>query len=216
MINLTITGTLLSTELVNAERQYTKGRFMLTQKDKDDKIINCEVEIRAFNNVYSKDTSAVLRDYLSQIPPGTKLLITGKWFTDIKNKERGVVHTQHIVLNTVIPIHESLDFNSLEIVGRQIKVAEIKYFEKSSKADTSLAINLDKDLSCFYTCQAWGKTATRLSDYSAKGSLIGFEGRLIINAWTGQDGVLKQYLNVLISRIELMGGRTVPHDRQPY
>ena len=64
----------------------------------------------------------------------------------------------------------------------------------------------------FINCQAWGKTAEVLGQYTQKGSRIGVVGRIQVRSYDAQDGTKRWVTEVIVDELEFLeskgGGQT--------
>lgn len=95
----------------------------------------------------------------------------------------------------------SLSFNQVNLCGTLTRDAEIGYTPKGTAvAKFSLAINRvykdgdgKKHEECdFIDCEAWGKTAEIIGEWTAKGHTIFIEGRLKLDQWTDKESGKKR------------------------
>ena len=69
--------------------------------------------------------------------------------------------------------------NSINIIGRLTKDVEIRYTTNNKMvASFGIAVRKDKENTNFFNCEAWGRTAELLRDYTNKGNMIGIFGEL--------------------------------------
>lgn len=112
--------------------------------------------------------------------------------------------------------------NRIELIGRLTKDAEIRQTQSGKTvAAFTLAVNRrfksqgqpDAD---FFRCQAWGKTAEVLHQYTHKGSQIGVSGRLQNRSYENQQGQKVEITEVIVESMDLLDSRnngTQPADR---
>lgn len=64
----------------------------------------------------------------------------------------------------------------------------------------------------FINCQAWGKTAELLGQYTKKGSRVGVVGRMQVRSYDGTDGIKRWVTEVIVDELEFLeskgGGQT--------
>lgn len=84
--------------------------------------------------------------------------------------------------------------NNVVLVGRLTKDIELKR-TPSDKVVTSFTIACNRRYQTdgqptadFINCQAWGKTAENMANYTRKGSLIGVEGRIQTRSYEDNNG----------------------------
>jgi single-strand DNA-binding protein len=105
------------------------------------------------------------------------------------------------------------DINSVVLVGRLTRNAELKYTNTGmAVSKISLAINRKRkkddqwvDEVNFFDVSIWGKTAESLQPYLLKGKQIGVSGELRQNRWE-QEGQSKSRVEVVAINVQLLGG----------
>ena len=129
---------------------------------------------------------------------GTHVLITGRLQEDMT-----------LVADSIQPIPESVKLNRITLVGRTGKDTTIRYFESGkSVAETSLAVNRNKETTDWFKVTFWDKEAEVAYNYCPKGKQIGVTGRLNVDVWNDkQTGELRVKPVVVVERLELLGGK---------
>ncbi|MCC3438580.1 single-stranded DNA-binding protein [Microcoleus sp. PH2017_05_CCC_O_A] len=99
--------------------------------------------------------------------------------------------------------------NTIILVGRLGRDPEITYFQSgSSVTKSSLAIKRKmSDETDWFSIEAWGKTGEVLTNYTRKGNLVGVEGQVTVESWTGHNGEFHSKLVVKIQRVTLLEKR---------
>ncbi len=103
--------------------------------------------------------------------------------------------------------------NSVVIVGRAGRDAEIKYYESGkSRATFSLAVNrwdskTSSEVTDWFNIETWDKQAEFASNYLKKGRLAAIEGRIRTSAWTDQTGESRKSYVVTATNIRLLGSK---------
>ena len=103
--------------------------------------------------------------------------------------------------------------NTVVIVGRAGRDAEIKYYESGkSRATFSLAVNrwdskTSSEVTDWFNIEVWDKQAEFASNYLKKGRLAAIEGRIRTNNWTDQPGESTQSYIVTATNIKLLGSK---------
>ena len=105
-------------------------------------------------------------------------------------------------------------FNSVTLMGNLTRDPEVRVTPKGMPvARVSLAINRrwrteageERDEVTFVECDAWGKTAELLQQYTGKGDPLFVSGRLKLDTWkdktTGQD---RSRLGVVIEQMQFL------------
>jgi single-strand DNA-binding protein len=106
--------------------------------------------------------------------------------------------------------------NVVILKGNLTRGVELKHGQYGAIAGFGLAMNRrtkNGTETTFVECEAWGKTAENISKYFNKGKPILVEGRLKLNAWTGQDGQKKSTLRVTVNNFEFVGGTQATGDQ---
>ncbi len=114
--------------------------------------------------------------------------------------------------------------NRIELIGRLTKDAEIRQTQSGKTvAAFTLAVNRPfarkdsgQQTADFIRCQAWGKTAEVLHQYTHKGSQIGVSGRLQNRSYENQQGQKVEITEVIVESMDLLDSRnngTQPADR---
>lgn len=105
------------------------------------------------------------------------------------------------------------DINSVVLVGRLTRNAELKYTNTGmAVSKISLAINRGYkkddqwvDEVNYFDVTIWGKTAESLQQYLIKGKQIGVEGELRQSRWE-QDGKTHSKVEINANKVMLLGG----------
>lgn len=101
--------------------------------------------------------------------------------------------------------------NKVILVGRLTRDSEIKSTNSGKTvANFNLAVdrrfkNKDGQKEAdFINCQAWGKTAELLGQYTQKGSRIGVVGRMQVRSYDGTDGIKRWVTEVIVDELEFL------------
>lgn len=103
--------------------------------------------------------------------------------------------------------------NITNLTGRLTKDIELRTTQSGKTvANFTLAVNRrfksqgqpDAD---FFRCQAWGKTAEVLHQYTHKGSQIGVSGRLQNRSYENQQGQKVEITEVIVESMDLLDKR---------
>jgi single-strand DNA-binding protein len=102
-----------------------------------------------------------------------------------------------------------MGINSIHLVGRAGRDAEIKYFESGAiKGNFSIAVNRPKSKSDepdWFELELWGKTAEVAGNYVKKGHLVGVKGSLKIESWTDKNtGATRSKTIVKVEKLDLL------------
>jgi len=106
----------------------------------------------------------------------------------------------------------SSDLNSISLVGRLTKDAELKFTNSGTAvAELGIAVNESvkrgdvwEDEASFFNCQLWGKRAESLAQYLTKGTRIAIDGRLKQSRWE-VEGQKRSSVGIKIGSIQLLG-----------
>ena len=105
------------------------------------------------------------------------------------------------------------DINSVVIVGRLVRDAELKFTANGSAVTKlSIAVNRRKksgdswvDEAAFFDVTIWGKQGEALSKYLTKGKQVGIEGELRQDRWE-QEGKSRSKVYISANNVQLLGG----------
>lgn len=106
--------------------------------------------------------------------------------------------------------------NSVVLVGRAGRDAEIRYLEPSGTAKTTFNLAVDRpvkrtegvDTTDWFRIELWEKQAQIAADYVRKGTLVGIQGRLEIQRWKDQtSGQWREMPVVRATNLRLLGKR---------
>lgn len=104
------------------------------------------------------------------------------------------------------------DINSVTVVGRLTRDAELKY-TNSGTAITNMSIAVNrrvksgdqwKDEASFFDVVLWGKLGEKLSQYLLKGKQIAISGELEQKRWE-KDGQKRSKVEIKATSIQLLG-----------
>ena len=101
--------------------------------------------------------------------------------------------------------------NRVILVGRLTKSPDVKN-TTTGKAVASFNLAVDRRFknkdgqkeADFINCQAWGKTAELLGQYTQKGSRIGVVGRMQVRSYDGADGIKRWVTEVIVDELEFL------------
>lgn len=109
----------------------------------------------------------------------------------------------------------SQDINTVVIVGRCTRDAELKYLA-SGQALSNFSVATNRrikkgdewvDDTSFVEFTLWGKQAEGLNKYLTKGTQVVIQGHIKQERWTDKDGANKSKLAVHVDDIQLVGGK---------
>ena len=106
---------------------------------------------------------------------------------------------------------ETVDINSVVVVGRSGRDAEIRYFE-SGKVVTSFSVAVNRPMkdgpTDWFDIELWGKQAEVAGEYVKKGTLVGIEGKIRWDSWNRKDnGELQTKPLIVGDSIRLLGSK---------
>ena len=106
--------------------------------------------------------------------------------------------------------------NNVTILGRLVRNADFNKFDNNAVARFTLAVDkglskekkeemeaLGKPTADFIPCQAWGKTAEFINNYTEKGSRIAVVGRIQTGSYE-KDGQMVYTTDVLVQNVEVI------------
>lgn len=101
--------------------------------------------------------------------------------------------------------------NNVTLAGRLTKDVEIKYTQAGKAVSRfTLAVNRSfknangEQEADFIQCQAWGKTAEALANFTSKGQLIGVEGQIRTGSYENQQGQRVYTTDIVADRIAFL------------
>ena len=104
--------------------------------------------------------------------------------------------------------------NTVVLVGRVGRDAEIKYFESGKvKANFSIAVNrwdakTKSEIADWFNIDVWDKLAEFAGEYVKKGVQVVVEGRIAQNKWTDKaTGNDRESFLVIANTIRLLGSK---------
>ena len=104
--------------------------------------------------------------------------------------------------------------NTVVLVGRVGRDAEVKYFESGKvKANFSVAVNrwdakTKTEIPDWFNIDVWDKQAEFAGEYVKKGALIAIEGRINQAKWTDKaTGEARESFFVIANGIRLLGSK---------
>jgi single-strand DNA-binding protein len=116
-------------------------------------------------------------------------------------------------------------FNQVMLIGNLTRDPEMRYTPKGTAvARVSLAINrkwrndagVEQDEVTFVDCDAWGKTAELVAQYTAKGDPIFVTGRLKLDSWEDKKTQEKKTrLGVVIENMQFLRSKPDGERRAP-
>lgn len=111
-------------------------------------------------------------------------------------------------------IEKEVLMNTVVLVGRVGRDAEIRYFETGKvKANFSIAVNrwdskTKSEITDWFNIDVWDKQAEFAGEYVKKGVLVAIEGRIAQNKWTDKaTGNDRESFFVVASGIRLLSSK---------
>jgi single-strand DNA-binding protein len=97
--------------------------------------------------------------------------------------------------------------NSLTIAGVLGKDPELKQVGQDQVLSFTVADSQGKEKpTLWWNCQLWGKRATTLQQYMAKGQKVTVSGNVQMREYTDKDGNKKTAMDVRVNDVALQGG----------
>jgi single-strand DNA-binding protein len=97
--------------------------------------------------------------------------------------------------------------NSLTIAGVLGKDPELKQVGQEQVLSFTVADSQGKEKpTLWWNCQMWGKRATTLQQYMAKGQKVTVSGNVQMREYTDKDGNKKTAMDVRVNDVALQGG----------
>lgn len=101
--------------------------------------------------------------------------------------------------------------NNVVLTGRLTKDIDLRYAQ-SGKASGSFSLAVERNFTNqqgqrdadFINCQAWGKTAETMANYTRKGSLIGVEGRIQTRNYENKQGQRVYVTEVIVTNFTFL------------
>jgi single-strand DNA-binding protein len=97
--------------------------------------------------------------------------------------------------------------NNLTIAGVLGKDPELKQVGQDQVLSFTVADSQGKEKpTLWWNCQLWGKRATTLQQYMAKGQKVTVSGNIQMREYTDKDGNKKTAMDVRVNDVALQGG----------
>lgn len=212
IINISLTVNFVETFTdIPGQQPFSVAQCSYNQLDKEGNPVEHFVTVKGFNNSYDKTSSAKSSDRLSLFKPGMKMLVTGQFFTELKDKEtKQVVEQPYILAHSVCPTREEVHYNTIYLAGKMMKMPEKKTYESGkSSIQTSLLIT-ERKKGYFYNITAWNKQGEAIERYCRKGENLGIEGMLVFETWADKtSGEPRTGIKITANKVRLMGSKDV-------
>ena len=104
-------------------------------------------------------------------------------------------------------------FNNVTLVGNLTRDVELRHVgaNNTAVADVSIAVNERvkrgdsyEDVTSFFDCTLWGRTAEIANEYLGKGSSILVNGRLKQETWV-TDGQKRSKVKIIVNELQMLG-----------
>jgi len=107
------------------------------------------------------------------------------------------------------------DINTVVLVGRLVRDAELKYTNNGlAITEFSIAVNTRvkqgdqwADEANFFDVTSFGRQGEAIQRYLVKGKSVGIEGRLKQDKWQNQDGQNRTKIRIVANNVMLLGGQ---------
>lgn len=212
IINITLTVNFVETFAdIPGQQPFSVAQCSYNQPDKEGNPVEHFVTVKGFNNSYDKTSSGITSDRLNLFKPGMKMLVTGQFFTELKDKEtKQVIEQPYILAHSVCPTRPEVNYNSIYLAGKMMKMPEKKTYESGkSSIQTSLLISEIKK-GYFYNITAWNKQGETIERYCRKGENLGIEGTLVFETWADKvTGEPRTGIKITANKVRLMGSKDV-------
>lgn len=158
-------------------------------------------------------------EWLANVAPGQAVLLEGRISIETVDRQEGFKESRAVMTaDRVHLVDAPLPLNVIHLIGRTGQDPEIKFFESGAvTASVSLAVNVKRDVTAWFSIKAWSKTATVCADYVRKGKQIAVQGSLYWETWTDRNtGASRSKPVIRVNNLELLGGRNdnAPADRE--
>jgi single-strand DNA-binding protein len=109
-----------------------------------------------------------------------------------------------------------MSFNQMTAIGNLGRDPELRYTpQRTAVCNFSIAVNekqRDKsgevqDVTMWFRCTAWDKTAEIAAKYLAKGDQVFVQGRLKVDEWTDRDGNNRYTLDVTVGQLTFLNNQ---------
>ena len=112
-----------------------------------------------------------------------------------------------------------MSLNVWTFTGRLGRDAEQKYIPNGTAVtEFSVAVDVgfgDKKTTLWPRCAMFGDRGAKVAQYLLKGQQVGISGSVNLREWTNKDGETKTSLEVRVSEIDLIGGKSSDGESRP-
>lgn len=210
IINISLTVNFVETFAdIPGQQPFSVAQCSYNQPDKEGNLVEHFITVKGFNNLYDKSSAGITSDRLALFEPGMKMLVTGQFFTEFRDKQnKQVVEQPYILAHSVCFIKQEVNYNKIYLAGKMAKMPEKRDCDSGKFfVQTSLLIN-ERKKGYFYNITAWNKQGETIERYCRKGENLGIEGILVFETWT--DKVTNEPRNgikFLANKVILMGSK---------
>lgn len=103
------------------------------------------------------------------------------------------------------------NYSSITIIGHLGRDPELQYNDKgNAQCRFSVAVNdkrRDEDVTMWFNCTAWGRTAEVCNQYLRKGSAVMISGGFSHREYIGRDEQQRTSLDIRVQDMQMLGGR---------
>ena len=210
IINLTLLVNFVETfSDIPQQQPFSIAQCSYIQADKEGNPVEHFITVKGFNNSYDKTSSGITSDRLSLFKPGMKMLVTGQFFTELKDKDtKQIVEQPYILAHSVCPVKPEVNYNTIYLAGKMMKMPEKKTYDSGkSSIQTSLLIS-ERKKGYFYNITAWNKQGETIERYCRKGENLGIEGTLVFETWADKStGEPRTGIKITANKVRLMGSK---------
>jgi single-strand DNA-binding protein len=194
---------------IPGQQPFSIAQCSYIQLDREGNPVEHLVTVKGFNNSYDKTSSGICSDRLSMFKSGMKMLVTGQFFTELRDKDtKQIVEQPYILTHSVCPVKLDVSYNSIYLAGKMMKMPEKKTYESGkSSIQTSLLIS-ERKKGYFYNITAWNKQGETIERYCRKGENLGIEGTLVFETWADKTtGEPRTGIKITANKVRLMGSK---------
>lgn len=107
------------------------------------------------------------------------------------------------------------NLNQVNLIGHMTRDVEIRHTPSSAVANFGLAVTHkwkssggeQKEDTLFIDCEAWGRSAETLAQYTKKGDPIFLNGRLKLDQWEDKDGGKRSKIKMVVEGFQFLRGK---------
>lgn len=104
-------------------------------------------------------------------------------------------------------------FNNVTLVGNITREIELRHVGSNNTAVTDIGLAVNErvkrgdsweDVTSFFDCTLWGRTAEIANEYLGKGSSVLVSGRLKQETWE-KDGQKRSKVKIIVNELQMLG-----------